>query len=130
MSVRKLIIADRDPALVEALAEHFRRQGIDVKTAYDALTVLKLVHRDAPDAFVLGIQMPCDNGLSVCELLSDQRRFADLPTVLLTDHADDWLTHQCHDLQAYYAAKGPELARRIETLLEEAASHVPAIIGD
>ena len=118
MSIEKLIIADRDPTLVESLADHFRRCGVEVKTAYDAHTVLKLVHLDAPDAFVLGINMPCDNGISVCELLSAERRFAYLPTVLLTDHADDWLAHQCHDLQAYYAAKGPELARRVETLLE------------
>jgi DNA-binding response OmpR family regulator len=130
MSVQKLIIADRDPTLVENLAEHFRRRGVEVKTAYDALTVLKLVHRDVPDAFVLGVDMPCDNGLSVCELLSDERRFAFLPTILLTEHADAWLTHQCHDLQAYYAAKGPELARRLETLLEEAATHVPATMSN
>lgn len=129
MSVRKLIIADRNPAVVESLAEHFRCRGIEVKTAYDAVTVLKLVHNDTPDAFVLGIDMPCDNGLSVCELLSDERRFSYLPTILLAEHADDWLTHQCHDLQAYYAAKGPELAWRLEALLEEAATHVPAVLG-
>jgi DNA-binding response OmpR family regulator len=129
MNLQKLIIADHDAVLVENLAGYFRQRGVEVKTAYDAKTVLKLVHHETPDAFVIGITMPCNNGTTVCELLSDERRFAFLPAVLLTDHADDWLTHQCHALQAYYAAKGPELARRIETLLEEASSHVPVSVG-
>jgi CheY-like chemotaxis protein len=129
MHVKNLIIADGDATLVENLSSHFRARGVEVKTAYDALTVLKLVHLDAPDAFCLGINMQCANGVCVCELLSDEGRFADLPAVLLTDSADDWLTHDCHDLHAFYAAKGPELARRVETLLEEAPSCAsPALV--
>lgn len=130
MNAQKLIIADRDARLVESLAEHFRARGVEVKTAYDALTVLKLVHLDTPEAFVLGINMKCDNGVCVCELLSAEKRFGYLPAVLLTDHADDWLTHDCHDLQAYYVAKGPELARRVETLLDEASSHAPLVFAE
>ena len=130
MHVKKLIIADGDPSLVENLAGYFRACGVEVKTAYDALTVLKLVHLDAPDAFCLGINMQCRNGVCVCELLSDERRFSFLPAVLLTDSADDWLLHDCHDLHAFYAAKGPELARRVETLLEEASSPIPLALVD
>ena len=40
MIVKKLIIADPNAALVEPLADHFRARGVEVKTAYDALTVL------------------------------------------------------------------------------------------
>jgi CheY-like chemotaxis protein len=83
---------------------------------------LKLVHCESPDAFCLDINMTCDNGVCVCELLSDEHRFSHVPAVLLTDHADDWLLHDCHDLRAYYTAKGPELARRVESLLEEASA--------
>lgn len=130
MLVRKLVIADTDASLVENLAAHFRARGVEVKTAYDGLTVLKLLHLEAPDAVCLGAELHCDNGLSVCELLSDERRFNDLPIMLLTEHADDWLSHDCRDLQAYYAAKGPELARRVATLIEEAWSHEPATALD
>lgn len=121
MFVRNLIIADPNALRAEELAEHFRARGVTVKTAYNALTVLKLVHLDPPDAFCIDINMTCDNGVCVCELLSDRRQFSQLPAVLLTDQADDWLTHDCHDLRAYYTPKGPELARRVELLLEEAS---------
>jgi DNA-binding response OmpR family regulator len=127
MVVRKLVIADGDATLVENLAAYFRARGVEVKTAYDALTVLKLVHLDAPHAFCLGSGLQCDNGINVCELLSSERRWMQLPCVLLTDHADDWLTHDCRDLQAYYAVKGPELARRVESLLDEARLREPLI---
>jgi DNA-binding response OmpR family regulator len=122
MVVRKLIIADPNAGRVEELAGYFRARGVDVKTAYDVLTLIKLVHRDPPDAFCMNADMACDNGVGVCEFLSAERRFSHLPVVLLTDHADDRLTHDCRDLRAYYTTKGPELARRVETLLEEASA--------
>ena len=129
MIVKRLIIADPNPALVERLADHFRARGVVVKTAYDAITVLKLMHLDPPEAFCIDINMTCANGVGVCELLSDEHDFSHVPAILLTDHADDWLTHDCHDLRAYYTSKGPELARRVELLLEEASTpRVPALV--
>jgi len=130
MMVDKLIIADNDVAFVESLAEYYRVRGVEVKTAYDAITVLKLVHLSEPDAMCLGVNMQCANGVSVCEMLAAERRFSYLPIVLLTDRADDWLAHDCHDLQAYYVAKGPELARRTELLLDEVSSHAPLVVAE
>lgn len=122
MTLGKILIADSDIALVESLAEHFRRQGVQVKTAYDALTALNLAHRDVPDLLCLGINLRCDNGVCVCELISSERRFAFLPAVLLTDRADDWLTHDCHSLRAFYTPKGGDLAARVERLARDAVS--------
>ena len=130
MHLKSLIIADGDVVAVERLAAYFRTRGFDVKTAYDAPTVLKLVHLETPDAFVLGINMPCDNGVCVCELLSAARPFSYMPAVLLTDRPDDGATHDCHDLQAYYVAKGPELESRIAAVLDEAASHAPLVYAE
>lgn len=134
MESKSLIIADGDVALVERLANYFRGRGFTVKTAYDALTVLKLVHMETPDAFVLGINMPCNNGICVCEQLSAERRFGFMPAVLLTDRPEDAATHNCHDLRAYYVAKtsGPvqDLAARIADVLDEVSSHVPELIAE
>ena len=57
MHLTKLIIADRDIQLVERLATFFRARGAEVKTAYDAGLVLKLMHLETPDALVLGINL-------------------------------------------------------------------------
>lgn len=129
MKLAKMLIADSDVTLVESLAEHFRRQGVQVKTAYDALTVLKLVHQELPDVVCLGINLRCDNGVCVCELLSQERRFAFMPAVLLTDRADDWLTHDCHSLRAFYTPKGGDLAVRVEHLALDAVSAEPVAHG-
>lgn len=121
----KILIADADATLVESLATHFRTRGCDVKTAYDALTILKLVHLDTPDAFVLGVDLRCHNGICVCELLSDERRFYYIPAVLLTEQPDDWLKHDCHDLRATYVAKGEGLAKRVDQALSVVAPCAP-----
>lgn len=125
MSLKKILIADDNAEWVESLARHLRRDDVEVKTAYDALTLLKLVHLDAPDALCLGINMPCDNGVCVCELLAAEGRFRALPIVLLTDRADDWLTHDCHGLRAVYTAKAGDAASRVERLLAEITTDEP-----
>jgi DNA-binding response OmpR family regulator len=130
MHLTKLIIADRDIQLVERLATYFRARGAEVKTAYDAGGVLKLVHLDTPDALCLGINLACTNGVCVCELLSAERRFSYLPAVLMTDRPEDRVTHDCRDLQAYYVAKGEALEARVETLLDEITSHAPLVIAE
>lgn len=123
MDKQKLIVADSDVALVELLARHFRGRGYEVFTAYDAITVLKLVHLQTPDAVCLGIEMRCDNGICVCELLSSERRFSYLPAVLITDTLEDRYKHDCHGLCATYVTKGDGLARRVETALAQIESH-------
>jgi DNA-binding response OmpR family regulator len=130
MHLTKLIIADRDIQLVERLATYFRARGAEVKTAYDAGLVLKLVHLETPDALVLGINLTCNNGVCVCELLSAERRFAFLPVVLMTDRSEDRATHDCRDLQAHYVAKGETLDGRVETLLDDVTSHAPLVIAE
>ncbi|MGC3970077.1 MAG: hypothetical protein QM775_22945 [Pirellulales bacterium] len=125
MNAQRLLIADADVALVESLAEHFRARGFEVKTAYDALTILKLVHLDTPEAFILGMDLKCRNGVCVCELLSDERRFFYIPAILLAEHRDEWLKHDCHDLRATYLTKGERLAERIDNLLRDLAPQAP-----
>jgi DNA-binding response OmpR family regulator len=124
----KLIIADRDIQLVERLATYFRARGCEVKTAYDAGCVLKLVHLETPDALVLGINLTCNNGVYVCELLSAERRFSYLPVVLMTDQPEDRVTHNCRDLQAHFVSKGETLDGRVENLLDEITMQAPLVI--
>jgi DNA-binding response OmpR family regulator len=130
MHLTKLIIADRDIPLVERLANYFRARGSEVKTAYDAGGVLKLVHLETPDALVLGINLTCNNGVCVCELLSAERRFSYLPVLLMTDRPEDRMTHDCRDLQAYYVSKGETLDGRVESLLDELTVQPPLVIAD
>ncbi|MBL9084932.1 MAG: response regulator [Planctomycetales bacterium] len=125
MNAQRILIADSDVELVEGLADYFRARGYEVKTAYDAHTILKLVHLEAPEAFVLGIDLKCRNGICVCELLSDERRFFYIPAILLTEQSDDWLKHDCHDLRAAYVLKGDRLGERINDLLSELAPAAP-----
>lgn len=129
MNPQKLLIADADAKLVETLAAHFRSRGFEVKTAYDALTILKLVHLDTPDAFVLDINLQCHNGICVCELLSDERRFSFIPAILLTQNAEDARKHDCHDLRATYVAKGASLVTRVEQALSKVVSREPLVFA-
>ena len=130
MQSHKLIVADFDVELVENIASHFRKLGCEVKTAYDALTILKLAHLDTPDAFVLGADLKCDNGVCVCEFLASERMFSHFPTVLLVDDARDQYRHDCHGLRAFYVLKGERLPKRIENVLAAGATRLPPAFAE
>ena len=114
-----ILIADDDRDLVEALAVRCRSLGLEVRTAHDARAALNVIFETRPDVACLDVNMPCGNGLSVCEMLASDARFLSLPVIMLTGNTDPDTVRRCHTLCAYYVPKGTELWSRIGPLLHE-----------
>ncbi|WP_432923554.1 response regulator transcription factor [Microbispora sp. CA-135349] len=70
----KLLVADDEPALREALRSSLEFEGYGVETAADGLTALDLLDRAAQnggpyDAMLLDVMMPRLDGLTACRRL-------------------------------------------------------------
>jgi DNA-binding response OmpR family regulator len=115
----KILIADDDRNLVDALAVRCRQLGLVVRTAHDARTALNIIFDDRPDVACLDVNMPCGNGLCVCEMLASDSRFVSLPVIVLTGNTDQDTVRRCHNLCAYYVPKCVDLWSRIGPLLQE-----------
>ncbi|MEQ1806976.1 MAG: response regulator [Burkholderiaceae bacterium] len=66
-----VLVVDDEPELRELLDEYFVRHGFDVRTAADALLARQLIAQAVPDAAILDVNMPGENGLSLARWLRD-----------------------------------------------------------
>src|SRR3954454_10476942 len=81
MSAR-VLIADDDRAIREALTRALALEGYDVVQANDGNTALSLIESAKPDVAILDVMMPNIDGLTVCRVLRAERNR--LPVLMLT----------------------------------------------
>jgi len=88
-NLRKILIADDEPDILEILKYNLTGEGYQVITAKDgdeAIDRAKFFH---PDMIVLDIMMPKKNGVEVCEILRKQPAFRETLILFLTALNDD-----------------------------------------
>jgi two-component system response regulator MprA len=81
MSAR-VLIADDDRAIRDALTRALALEGYDVVQAVDGTSALSLVESTQPDVAILDVMMPNIDGLTVCRVLRAERNR--LPVLMLT----------------------------------------------
>jgi two-component system cell cycle response regulator DivK len=87
MMVKKLLIAEDDPASRELLREILQAQGYQVVEAEDGQAALNKIEEESPDLVLLDIQMPKLDGLGVVRRLRQNPRFTSLPVIAVTSYA-------------------------------------------
>ena len=125
----KLLLAEDDELLADALQQHLRGAGYAVTHAPNGAVADYLLQREAFDIAVLDIGMPMLDGLSVLQALRARQQH--LPVLLLT--ARDALEDRVAGLQAGaddYVTKPfdvPELLARLQALLRRAQPAAKAV---
>ncbi len=127
----RILIADDDRAIREALSRALTLEGYEVVQAPDGAQALSLIESTRPDVAVLDVMMPNVDGLMVCRVLRAERNR--LPVLMLTARtetpdrvagldagADDYLAKP-FDLD--------ELLARIRALLRRARPD-DEVVGD
>jgi two-component system OmpR family response regulator len=114
-----IVIADDDAALVQMLRHRCEARGLRVRTAYDALAALNLVHEARPDVICLDVNMPSGNGLSVMEMILDEPGLSPTPVIMMTGVGGEEIIRRCHRYGAYYVEKCSDLWSRLEPLVRE-----------
>src|SRR4029078_9989827 len=118
MSAR-VLIADDDRAIRDALTRALGLEGYDVVQAADGNTALSLIESAQPDVAILDVMMPNIDGLTVCRVLRAERNR--LPVLMLTARTET--PHRVAGLDAgadAYLAKPfdlDELLARLRALL-------------
>jgi DNA-binding response OmpR family regulator len=82
-----VLFAEDDPVLREIYRKKFSIAGYDVRIAADGAETIAMIEQKAPDALVLGINMPGVNGFDV--LTKYPKASRTFPVVLLTNLADE-----------------------------------------
>src|SRR5579864_5208253 len=105
MKEKKIVLADDDVDLLDALALRCRAMQLDVRTARDGVAALQLITSEPPDVACVDVSMPGLDGLILCDMLRWDSRFASLPVIVLTGRQPSDVVPRCHGSCAYYVPK-------------------------
>jgi two-component system, OmpR family, alkaline phosphatase synthesis response regulator PhoP len=87
--LRKVLIADDEPDIIEILKYNLEKEGFSVSTAKDGDDALDKARQTQPHLIILDMMMPRKNGIEVCELLRAQPAFKDTLIMFLTALSDE-----------------------------------------
>jgi len=117
-----VMAVDDDPQVLTALQRLLIPWGLQVSILDDPLRFLETLEATRPDLLILDVEMPQVNGIELCQVVRNDSRWADLPILFLTAHADAETMHRVFVAGADdYVCKpivGPELLTRIFNRLE------------
>lgn len=86
---KEILIVDDDPLVVKILEAPLEKAGYSVKVADHGLKALDMVKKNPPDLILLDILMPMLDGFKVARLLKFDKRFKDIPIIVLTSRATE-----------------------------------------
>ena len=81
---KKVLIADDERLLVEALAATLDLERLETLVAFDGDQALAIARAHRPDLILLDVMMPGLSGFEVCAILKQETLTASIPIVLIT----------------------------------------------
>ncbi|WP_231425960.1 MULTISPECIES: PleD family two-component system response regulator [Pedobacter] len=87
MGTKKILIADDDEGIVDAVTMILEVVGYEVEYTYDGGTVIDAV-KNKPDLILLDIWMSGHDGRDICKLLKSDPRYQEIPILMISASRD------------------------------------------
>ncbi|MEP7144184.1 MAG: response regulator transcription factor [Ferruginibacter sp.] len=87
--VKKILIADDEPDILEIIQFNLKAEGYEVFTAKNGNEAIDEAKKHQPDLIILDIMMPGKNGIDVCNILRMQPAFKETLIVFLSALSDE-----------------------------------------
>ena len=84
MALKRILIADNDPTVVQTLVGYLRNKPYEIETAQDSIPALGLIFCNSFDLVVIGLEMPNLNGLEILQKMRSNE--CEMPVMLLCRH--------------------------------------------
>lgn len=81
-----ILLVDDEPLIIDSLTYSLKREGFEVKVAYDGTQALQSVQEYEPDLIVLDLMLPDISGLEVCRRIRTGRT---TPVIMLTARGEE-----------------------------------------
>jgi len=88
-TVKKILIADDEPDILEIIHYNLQNEGYEVLTAKNGNEAIEKAKAFTPDLIILDIMMPGKNGIEVCNILRMLPAFNQTLIIFLTALSDE-----------------------------------------
>ena len=88
-NVKKILIADDEPDILEILQFNLEIEGFQVFIAKNGNEAIEAAKKHLPDLIILDVMMPYKNGIEVCNILRLQPAFKETLIVFLSALSDE-----------------------------------------
>lgn len=99
--MKKILLVDDQPMLVDMLREFLNIEGYDVTTHTDGLTALKQMLDLRPDLVVTDFSMPGMNGGALLTAMRENAYLSDTPVLVLSGRPEHEISETCDGYAAY-----------------------------
>jgi len=86
---KTVLIVDDEQDIVETLRFMLEAEGINCLTANDGEEALNKAKTEMPDLIILDVMLPKINGYKVSRLLKFDRKYKDIPILMVTARSQD-----------------------------------------
>jgi len=86
--LKKVLIVDDDPDILEALEFTFDASGYDVKTASKSAGIYKLIDIYKPNVMILDVLLSGSDGRIICRKLKSSEKTKHTPIIMISAHPD------------------------------------------
>jgi DNA-binding response OmpR family regulator/HPt (histidine-containing phosphotransfer) domain-containing protein len=118
----KVMVVDDDPQILEILPKVLEPLGLQVTTLDNPRKFWEVLESSVPNLLILDVEMPYFNGIDLCQMIRNDRRWGRIPILFLTAHANPQIQHRVFAAGADdYVAKPivpSELTTRVLNRLE------------
>ena len=87
--MKKILIVDDEQDIVESLKFVFEGCNYTCYTAFNGEDGLKLAREISPDLIILDVMMPRINGYKISRLLKFDKKYKDIPILMITARSQD-----------------------------------------
>lgn len=88
-TVKKILIADDEPDILEIIQFNLQQEGYEVITAKNGDEAIEMAKKHHPSLIILDIMMPGKNGIDVCNILRMDPAFKETLIVFLSALSDE-----------------------------------------
>ena len=117
--VKKVLVCDDEPYIVESVSYVVRKAGYEVVVAEDGLEALSAVKREKPDLVFLDIMMPKVSGYEVCRQLKEDPATKSAYVVMLTARGQEEDERRALEMGADEFMTKPFSPRKMRAKLDE-----------
>ncbi len=89
MTVKKVLVVDDEPDIVELVSYNLSKEGFEVSSAADGEEALARIRKERFDFLVLDLMLPGIQGLELCRIVRNDPHTRGIPIIMLTAKGEE-----------------------------------------